>query len=100
MSSSYRCLCLAVFLFLTLVSVLVLVIFVFLMFFLFFLITHVDYLETRLKNDLLYVQWDHLLLQPFYDPLSGTTQVSRYQKYEPFWILLKQTRWVRGSGIS
>ena len=32
-----------------------------------------------------------LLLQPFYDPLSGTTQVSRYQKDKPFWILLKQT---------
>ena len=29
-------------------------------------------------------------LQPFYDPLSATTQVSRYQKDEPFWILLKQ----------
>ena len=24
------------------------------------------------------------------DPLSGTTQVSRYQKDKPFWILLKQ----------
>ena len=32
-----------------------------------------------------------LLLQPFYDPLSGTTQVSRYQNDKPFWILLKQT---------
>ena len=32
-----------------------------------------------------------LLLQPFNDPLSGTTQVSRYQKDKPFWILLKQT---------
>ena len=30
-----------------------------------------------------------LLLLPFYDPLSGTTQVSRYEK-GPFWILLKQ----------
>ena len=38
-------------------------------------------------------------LQPFYDPLSGTTQVSRYQKDNPFWILLKQTQW-GGSGIS
>ena len=26
-----------------------------------------------------------LLLPPFYDPLSGTTQVSRYQKDKPFW---------------
>ena len=32
-----------------------------------------------------------LLLQPCYDPLSGTTQMSRYQKDKPFWILLKQT---------
>ena len=40
-----------------------------------------------------------LLLQPFYDPLSGTTQVSQYQKGKPFWILLKQ-RWWGGSGIS
>ena len=31
-----------------------------------------------------------LLLQPFYDPLSRTAQVSRYQKDKPFWILLKQ----------
>ena len=38
-----------------------------------------------------------LLLQPFYDPLSGTTQVSRYQKDKPFWILLK---WWSGSGIT
>jgi len=34
-----------------------------------------------------------LLLQPFYDPLSGITQVSRYQKDKPFWIMLKQTWW-------
>jgi len=39
-----------------------------------------------------------LLLQPFYDPLSGTTRVSRYQKDKPLWILLKQT-WLGGSGI-
>ena len=31
------------------------------------------------------------LLQPFYDPLSETTQVCRYQKDKPFWILLNQT---------
>ena len=31
-----------------------------------------------------------LLLQPFYDSLSGTTQVSRYQKDKTFWILPKQ----------
>ena len=41
----------------------------------------------------------NLLLQPFYGPLSGTTQVSRYQKYKQFGILLKQRRW-GGSGIS
>ena len=40
-----------------------------------------------------------LLLQPFYDPLSGITQVKRYQKDKLFWILQKQTRW-GGSGIS
>jgi len=27
----------------------------------------------------------------FYDSLSGTTQVSWYQKDKPFWTLLKQT---------
>ena len=32
-----------------------------------------------------------LLLQMFYDPLAGTTQMSRYLKDKPFWILLKQT---------
>jgi len=40
-----------------------------------------------------------LLLQLFYDPLSRTTWVSRYQKDKPFWILLKQ-RWWGGSGTS
>ena len=34
-----------------------------------------------------------LLLQPFYDPLSGTTWVSWYQKDKLFWILLKQGWW-------
>jgi len=32
-------------------------------------------------------------------PLSGTTQVSRYQKGKTFWILLKQEA-VNGSGVS
>ena len=39
---------------------------------------------------------------PFNGPLSGTTQVSRYQKgktVKPIWILLKQDT-VSGSGIS
>jgi len=35
----------------------------------------------------------------FNGPLSGTTQVSQYQKGKPIWILLKQER-VSGSGIS
>ena len=35
--------------------------------------------------------YDVPLLQPFSDRLSGTTQVSRYRKDKPFWILLKQT---------
>ena len=36
---------------------------------------------------------------PFNGPLSGNTQVSRYQKGKPIGILLKQET-VRGSGIS
>ena len=40
-----------------------------------------------------------LLLESFYDPLSGTTRVSRYQMDKPFWILLKQRKW-GGSGNS
>ena len=35
---------------------------------------------------------------PFNGPLSGTTQVSRYQKVKPIWILLEQET-VSGSGI-
>ena len=35
----------------------------------------------------------------FNGPLSGTTQVVRYQKVKPIWILLKQET-VSGSGIS
>ena len=38
-----------------------------------------------------------LKLLLFHDPLPGTTQVSRYEKDKPFWILLKQTWW-GGSG--
>ena len=41
----------------------------------------------------------HTHTRPFNDPLSGTTRVSRYQKVEPIWILLKQET-VSGSGIS
>ena len=36
---------------------------------------------------------------PFNGPFSGTTQVGRYQKGKPIWILLKQET-VSGSGIS
>ena len=36
---------------------------------------------------------------PFNGPFSRTTQVSRYQKGKPIWILLKQET-VSGSGIS
>jgi len=35
----------------------------------------------------------------FNGPLSGTTQVSPYQKGKPIWIILKQET-VSGSGIS
>jgi len=41
----------------------------------------------------------HTHTHPFNGPLSGSTQVSRYQKVKPIWILLKQET-VRGSGIS
>ena len=40
-----------------------------------------------------------VLHTPFYGPLSGTTQVSGYQKVKTIWILLKQEA-VSGSGIS
>jgi len=36
---------------------------------------------------------------PFNGPFSGTTQVSRYQKGKPIWILLKQET-VSSIGIS
>jgi len=36
---------------------------------------------------------------PFNGPLSGSTQVSRYQKVKPIWMLLEQET-VSGSGIS
>jgi len=41
----------------------------------------------------------HTHTHPFNGPFSGTTQVSRYQKVKPIWILLKQET-VSGSGIS
>ena len=42
----------------------------------------------------------HTHAHPFNGPLSGTTEVSRYQKgKKPIWILLKQET-VSGSGIS
>ena len=41
----------------------------------------------------------HTHTHPFNGPLSGTTQVSWYQKEKPIWILLKQET-VSGSGIS
>ena len=41
----------------------------------------------------------HTRTHPFNGPLSGTTQVSRYQKAKPIWILLKEET-VSGSGIS
>ena len=41
----------------------------------------------------------HTHTHPFSGPLSGTTQVSRYQRGKPVWILLKQET-VSGSGIS
>jgi len=41
----------------------------------------------------------HTNTHPFNGHFSGTTQVSRYQKVKPIWILLKQET-VSGSGIS
>ena len=43
--------------------------------------------------------YTHTRTHPFNGPLSGTTQVSWYQKVKPIWILLKQET-VSGSGIS
>jgi len=40
----------------------------------------------------------HTHTHTFNGPLSGTTQVSQYQKVKPIWILLKQET-VSGSGI-
>ena len=42
---------------------------------------------------------DNTHVHPFNGPLSGTTQVSRYQKVKSIWILVKQET-VSGSGIS
>ena len=36
---------------------------------------------------------------PFNGPLSRTTQVGRYQRVKPIWLLLKQET-VSGNGIS
>jgi len=41
----------------------------------------------------------HTHTHPFNRPLSGTTEVSRYQKVKPTWILLKQET-VSGNGIN
>ena len=41
----------------------------------------------------------HTHTHTFNGPFSGTTQVSRYEKGKPIWILLKQET-VSGSGIS
>ena len=41
----------------------------------------------------------HTHTHPFNGPFSGNTQVSRYQKGKPIWILLKQEI-VSGNGIS
>ena len=41
----------------------------------------------------------HTHTHPFNGHFSGTTQVSRYRKVKPIWILLKQET-VSGSGIS
>ena len=58
----------------------------------------------RLQTGYCYLTWLDLLprhthTHPFNGPLSGTTQVSWYQKEKPIWILLKQET-VSGSGIS
>ena len=51
------------------------------------------------NNPKLYAHNTHTHTHPFNGPLSGTTQVSRYQKGKPIWVLLKQET-VSGSGIS
>jgi len=61
--------------------------------------------ENRCRNSLMnshkYITTSHLHTHPFNGPLSGTTQVSRYQKgtVQPIWILLRQET-VSGTGIS
>jgi len=52
----------------------------------------------RLQNNHTHTH-THARARAFNGPLSGTTQVSGYQKGKPIWILLKQET-VSGSGIS
>jgi len=51
------------------------------------------------KLESLSITHTHTHTRPFKGPFSGTTQVGRYQKGKPIWILLKQET-VSGSGIS
>jgi len=55
--------------------------------------------QVRLLSSLFRSAFFYIHTHPFNGPLSGTTQVSRYQKGKPIWILLKQET-VSGSGIS
>jgi len=55
----------------------------------------VNYLVTIREHSV----WIHTHTHPFNGPFSGTTQVNRYQKGKPIWILLNQET-VSGSGIS
>jgi len=54
--------------------------------------------KTHLRTDLCIAHTD-THTHPFNGPLSGTTQVSRYQQGKPIWILPKQET-VSGSGVS
>ena len=55
--------------------------------------------QVRLLSSLFRSAFFYIHTHPFNGPLSRTTQVSRYQKGKPIWILLKQET-VSGSGIS
>ena len=51
----------------------------------------IDTAAVKLSENIVFGDFRLLMVtttvQPFYDPLSGTTHVSRYQKDKPFWIL-------------
>jgi len=51
------------------------------------------------RRKYVHIDVTYIHIHPFNGPLSGTTQVSQYQKAKPIWIILKQET-VSVSGIS